>query len=49
MYRFFSLTYTKMLDDRHLDDSIFEDFGFPMDANASGQSVRRDASISQES
>ena len=38
-----------MLDDEHLDDSIFEEVGFPMDTNASGQNVRRDVSITQES
>ena len=45
----FPYLYTKVLDDGHLDDSIFEEVGFPMDINASGQNVRRDASITQES
>ena len=40
---------TKILDDGHLDDSIFDEVGFRMDTNASGQSVRRDVSITQES
>ena len=44
----FPYLYTKMLDDGHLDDSIFEEVGFPMDTNTSGQNARRDVSITQE-
>ena len=45
----FPYLYTKMVDDGHLDDSIFEEVGFPSDRNASGEMVRRNATISQES
>ncbi len=38
-----------MLDDGQLDDSIFEEDEFPSDKNASEESVRRDATITQES
>ena len=45
----FPYLYTKMLDDGHLDYYIFQEAGISMDTNASGQNVRRDASITQES
>ena len=45
----FPYLYEKMMEDGHINDSVFEELGFPLDMNSGGGHVRRDATISQES